>query len=76
MKQLLVSILILVSGITFSQSDSTKVKAFKAPKPSHDFEDCKCSYPLKSNDQWCIGPKGGVYCINRNGNKTYKSSIK
>lgn len=34
--------------------------------------ECKCSYPLKQNTNWCQGPKGGNYCINRNGNKTYK----
>jgi hypothetical protein len=36
--------------------------------------DCKCSYPLKENTSWCTGPKGGRYCINKNGNKTYQSS--
>jgi hypothetical protein len=33
---------------------------------------CKCTYPLKQNTCWTVGPKGGHYCINKNGSKTYK----
>ena len=36
---------------------------------------CHCAYPLKTNTNWCTGSKGGYYCINRNGNKTYKPKI-
>lgn len=32
---------------------------------------CNCTYPLKANTCWTVGPKGGKYCINKNGNKTY-----
>lgn len=35
-------------------------------------EGCMCSYPLKNNTSWCTGPKGGVYCINRKGSKSYR----
>lgn len=35
-------------------------------------EPCKCTYPLKQNTCWTVGPKGGNYCINKNGSKTYK----
>lgn len=36
-------------------------------------EPCKCSYPLKENTCWTVGQKGGHYCINKNGSKTYQS---
>jgi len=35
-------------------------------------EDCKCTYPIKDNTNWCAGKRGGTYCINKNGHKTYK----
>lgn len=38
-------------------------------------DNCPCTYPLKANTNWCQGSKGGYYCINRNGNKTYKPKI-
>lgn len=41
-------------------------------QPKMQSQDCKCTYPLKQNTVWCTGPKGGQYCINRNGNKQYK----
>ena len=39
-------------------------------------EPCKCSYPLKQNSCWTTGPKGGHYCINKNGSKTYQKKDK
>lgn len=39
-------------------------------------EPCKCSYPLKQNSCWTTGPKGGKFCINRNGSKTYQKKDK
>lgn len=32
---------------------------------------CNCTYPLKANTCWTVGAKGGKYCLNKNGNKTY-----
>jgi len=37
---------------------------------------CPCSYPLKTNTNWCKGAKGGYYCINKKGTKTYKPKVK
>jgi hypothetical protein len=37
---------------------------------------CNCTYPLKTNTVWCKGSKGGEYCINKKGTKTYKPKIK
>lgn len=56
MKKIIISILLLVSGIAYSNN---------GPEP------CNCTYPLKTNTCWTTGPKGGLYCINKNGNKTY-----
>jgi hypothetical protein len=39
-------------------------------------EPCKCSYPLKTNTCWTTGAKGGQYCINKVGTKTYKPKVK
>lgn len=33
---------------------------------------CKCVYPLKENLSWCTGHRGGIYCINKKGGKTYR----
>lgn len=37
---------------------------------------CNCTYPLKNNTVWCKGSKGGEFCINKKGTKTYKPKIK
>lgn len=37
---------------------------------------CNCTYPLKQNTCWTTGPKGGKFCINRNGSKTYQKKDK
>lgn len=41
-------------------------------KPLQTPTNCQCSYPLKTNLNWCKGSKGGEYCINKKGTKTYK----
>lgn len=77
MKKLLFFLLLLLSLNVNSQSKSkwTAPAAATITAPAATV-DCKCTYPLKNNDQWCTGPRGGIYCINRNGNKTYKPKSK
>lgn len=51
--------------ILFFMAFALNLQAQTQPTP------CNCTYPLKANTCWTTGPKGGKYCINRNGNKTY-----
>lgn len=74
MKQLIVLALILITSVLSGQTIA------KAPKqaPQAPKSECNCVYPLVDNKEsmtYCTGPKGGLYCINKNGGKTYKSSI-
>lgn len=77
MKNLII-ILLLAFGLNASAQTQSKwtqqtpTPAAQNPAPSN----CNCTYPLKDNTSWCVGSRGGIYCINRNGNKTYKPKTK
>lgn len=74
MKQILIALSLLVSSSLSAQAVKDSTKQTKTPTKSA----CDCIYPLAKNVDnidWCIGSKGGKYCINRKGTKTYRSSI-
>lgn len=48
------------------KSKNTITPAYSAPK-SNAGGSCSCS-----SGSYCTGPRGGVYCINKNGNKSYQ----
>lgn len=75
MKKIIFAFFLLTSCTLFAGSNpSDTTKTAKSPVVS----DCQCIYPLTKNVDninWCIGSKGGKYCINRKGTKTYRSSV-
>lgn len=76
MKNLIIIFLMAFALNLGAQSQSKWTAPQPQPQQPQPQTDCKCTYPLKDNTSWCTGPKGGIYCINRNGNKTYKPKSK